>query len=367
MTWFDWFLAAGLSALALMSALPFSRHPAWVVRVWDFTRLQAVGLALILLAVGVWQPAEASVLGTPAAALSVGALALHAWFIRPYSRLHRKEVPDAAPGDDRPALKLMAANVLCPSRAADRLLDLVDRYEPDILVTLETDAWWQKALGRLRRTHPHGLDCPLDNLYGMHLYSRHPLVDARIQYLVQDDVPSMHARLDLPAGESVYLHFVHPAPPSPTENETSVERDAELVVLARALADAKAPVIVAGDLNDVAWSRTTTLFRKVSGLLDLRVGRGLYNTFHTGIPVLRFPLDHVFVSSHFSLRRLERLPDFGSDHFPIFCELVLHRAHVGAPAVEPANGDDRAEADELVERAGDDLSPDDVHQPRRKR
>jgi hypothetical protein len=77
-----------------------------------------------------------------------------------------------------------------------------------------------------------------------------------------------------------------PVPPTP-----SYGRDAELVLIGREIDGASRPAVVAGDLNDVAWSSTTTLFQKISGTLDPRVGRGLYNSFHAKSPLLRFPLD----------------------------------------------------------------------------
>jgi hypothetical protein len=89
-------------------------------------------------------------------------------------------------------------------------------------------------------------------------------------------------------------------------------------------------------LNDVAWSRTTKLFQKMSGLLDPRVGRGFFNTFHAHIPLLRFSLDHIFHSSEFRVRKLKVLADVGSDHFPVFVELSLEpEAVLQQPAPAP--------------------------------
>lgn len=127
-----------------------------------------------------------------------------------------------------------------------------------------------------------------------------------------------------------------------------MERDAELIVVGKQVAKASLPVLVTGDLNDVAWSATTRLFRKISGLLDPRVGRGMFNTFHAGYFFLRWPLDHLFHSRHFTLGTIQRLPHFGSDHFPILVELALEPERSTQQQGLHANREEQAWADEKV-------------------
>ena len=89
--------------------------------------------------------------------------------------------------------------------------------------------------------------------------------------------------------------------------------------------DCSLPVVVFGDLNDVAWSHTTELFRKTSELLDPRRGRGFYSTFSAHHWFIRYPLDYIFCSKHFSLINMLRLPKNGSDHFATFTHLSLRK------------------------------------------
>ena len=108
------------------------------------------------------------------------------------------------------------------------------------------------------------------------------------------------------------------------------------------------PAVVAGDLNDVAWSPTSELFLRVSGLLDPRIGRGFYNTFDANIPPLRFPLDHVFHSNCFKLVQLKRLAYVGSDHFPILIELCYEpQAPDEQPETQQRSGDAEDARDKL--------------------
>ena len=191
---------------------------------------------------------------------------------------------------------------------------------------------------------------PLDNTYGMVLYSRLPLQAPEVEYLVEDDVPSIHADVLLD-GRRVALRFIHPTPPVPTESLDSTERDAELMLVGREVRGLDRPAVVAGDLNDVAWSRTTRLFQRISGTLDPRRGRGFYASFHARYPFLRWPLDYVFHTEHFELVALERLGPNGSDHFPILVALRLTPdARQEQDRPDPAPGD-REEAEEQIEEA----------------
>jgi len=251
--------------------------------------------------------------------------------------------------------------VLGANRDSETLLELVRQHQPDVLVTLESDQWWQEQLATLETDMPHTMKCPLDNLYGMHAYSRLTLDEKEISYLIEDDIPSMHAVLELRTGDCVRMHFLHPAPPSPSENPESSERDAELVIVACSVADSDKPSIVTGDLNDVAWSRTTRLFRKLSGLLDPRVGRGMFNTFHANYPFLRWPLDHLFHSEHFTVSSIQRLPNIGSDHFALLTKLCYTPARCAGQEGLEADGSDRSLASSIAGQQ--DASAADVPEP----
>jgi endonuclease/exonuclease/phosphatase (EEP) superfamily protein YafD len=240
--------------------------------------------------------------------------------------------------------------VLRDNRNIGKYLQIVKEADPDILLAVETNMWWTEQLQRLEKQYRYVVQYPLDNCYGMLLYSRLKLIDPEIKFLVEDDVPSIHTGVELRSGERIALHCLHPRPPHPPTDQDTTERDAELLIVGRAIKETNKPALVAGDLNDVAWSYTTTLFQKISGLLDPRIGRGMYNTFDATNPLFRWPLDHVFHSNHFKLIALKRLPYFGSDHFPMYIELS-HEPEAEAQQPEPsATVEERLEATEKIDK-----------------
>ncbi|MCV2403149.1 endonuclease/exonuclease/phosphatase family protein [Marinomonas sp. C2222] len=314
-------LIASTLFVLLVTLLPLLRLSHWVIRGMDFPRLQFTAVSSVLLVAQLLLLDDEWLITPILIVITALCLMWQLFWILPYTFFWSKEVKTSINHNTDNQISVLTSNVLTTNRNSEALIELVKHHQPDVLVTLESDKWWEEKLEVLEAEMPYTIKCPLDNLYGMHVFSRLPLDDQEISYLVEDDVPSIHTTLELRTGDKVRALFLHPAPPSPTENPESIQRDAELVIVARSVAESDLPVIVTGDLNDVAWSATTRLFRKMSGLLDPRVGRGIFNTFHADYPIVRWPLDHLFHSKHFTLQDIKRLPSIGSDHFPLLTRL----------------------------------------------
>ncbi|WP_353144368.1 endonuclease/exonuclease/phosphatase family protein [Acinetobacter pragensis] len=299
----------------------------WWFRGADFPRLQILALgfiafALLLVWPQPWDTAREVIL-----VMLIAALAYQLKMVLPYTFLWKKQVKKVKNEQLNPErqISLIVSNVLTPNDKYHLLIAEIEKYQPDLVLTLETDQTWQNALSAIEKDYPYRVLVPLDNLYGMHLYSRLPLQETEVKFILSDEIPSIHTTVMLRSGEAVQLYCLHPKPPSPTEAKDSTLRDAELLIVGDQIKDLDESCIVMGDLNDVAWSRTTRLFQRISGLLDPRVGRHYVNTFHADYPLLRWSLDHVFHSTDFALVQMKRLRHIGSDHFPVYVSLQTGR------------------------------------------
>lgn len=334
--------------LALATLLPLVKVPSGIVRVCDFPRIQIAGAALLLMLTA-WALdgiREHALVTAVLLAIIVGQ-GYACRMYTPFYPVQSRRLTGA--GDPANSLRILSANVKMSNRRFGAAVDLAARMSPDIAIFIEVDHAWVEALGALKSELPHAVEWPGDNAYGMLVLSRLPLNDPEIRFLVFDNVPSVRAKVRLRNGEYVRIYAVHPEPPVPYED--TVGRDGELVMIAAEVKRDPLPAIVAGDLNDVAWSRTTRRFQRLSGLLDPRVGRGFFNTFDARFPGLRWPLDHLFHDRRFRLVSIERLPYIGSDHFPIMFELSLDKTP--APVAEKISAADAQDKEEARDVAAD--------------
>ncbi|PKV66617.1 endonuclease/exonuclease/phosphatase family protein [Pontibacter ramchanderi] len=335
--------------LTLFSFLPLIKSPLWWIRVLDFPRLH---VAILLTGVLVAYVALFGFAGDAAeiAMLVLWVLAIanemrYVYFFTPVAPVEALRTEVAKPAN---CITLMISNVRMTNKKYEKFLQLVLRADPDIVLINEPDsAWHQHLQPELSKRFPYAIEKPLENTYGMLLYSKFKLLDSEIRFMVEDDIPSFFTTVELPSGLLFDLYTVHPQPPRLLQNTET--REAELLIAAKAVKKSPHPSIVAGDLNDVAWSSTTKLFKQISGMLDPRVGRGFYNTYNAYIPLFRYPLDHVFYDPSFRLVHMERLPKFGSDHFPILITLNYEPKLQNEQQPPKADAEDHEEANELIQ------------------
>jgi endonuclease/exonuclease/phosphatase (EEP) superfamily protein YafD len=318
----------------------------WWIRVLDFPRLQISAILALMLLV-YWPLSSRGTVSSAIIIASLVALGWQVWLVIPYTPLWKQQMISADTCEPQVRVRFLIANVFQDNRNAESLLSLVRESDPDVILLTEIDKRWERDVGSLKEDYPATVLEPLSNTYGIGLYSRLVLKDAKVRYLVEDDIPSIRVAITLRNGTDFTMWGVHPAPPRP-KSDTD-QRDAELLLVAKEAAAVPGPAVVAGDLNDVAWSSTTTLFQKVSGLLDPRIGRGLYATFNANWPLLKWPLDHLFASKEWTLGEFRRLKDIGSDHYPILVELC-HRPQAAAIQKEPSTKpSDLQKAEEHIE------------------
>ena len=300
----------------------------WWIRGADFPRLQILVLGFIAFVLFLLVDHPWTAFNQLLFVGLIAALAYQLKMVLPYTFVWKKQVKQVKQDQLDPdrQISLIVSNVLTTNTKYHLLIEQIQTHQPDLVLTLETDHAWQDALAVIEPDYPYRVPVPLDNLYGMHLYSKLELSETEVKFILSDEIPSIHTKVLLRSGQPVQLYCLHPKPPSPTEAKDSTLRDAELLIVGDQIKDLDESCIVMGDLNDVAWSRTTRLFQRISGLLDPRVGRRYVNTFHADYPLLRWSLDHVFHSTDFALVHMERLKHVGSDHFPVY--LVLQTGRV---------------------------------------
>lgn len=335
--------------LGLATALPFLPLAHGIVRVGDFPRQQILSIAAIVL-VAALLVADAEPAWIAIIALLAAIIVVQGWFVLQFTPLWRRETADHR-GEPGAHLRVVASNVKMSNTRHAEMAQTLSGANPDIAILMEVDATWMKGLAPFLDTYPHLIDLHQQNSYGMALVSRFPLEDVETGCLLTEGVPSIIATVRLPDGQRFRLYSIHPEPPVPHRGTEG--RDGETSLVALRTRDEELPVLVSGDLNDVAWSGTTRRFRRISRLLDPRIGRMVFSTFDARYPLIRWPLDHLFHSPEFRLVSMNRLAGSGSDHFPVCFELVLCATEQAESMPEEADAEDIERAEELVDEAAE--------------
>ncbi|SRX75921.1 endonuclease/exonuclease/phosphatase family protein [Aequorivita antarctica] len=325
---------------------PATGNPHWFFRTADFVRIQSLLIQLILLGIFLYFEENYTVFSWILLIALVASILYQIYKVFPYSSLFPRRRSHAVSDGQ---VSILAGNVLQTNSCFPDFLNEIKRFDPDLVLAMESNKDWENCLSEIEETYPYTVKIPLENFYGMHVYSKIELLNVEVKYQIEDDKPSIFFDFPIEGAPPIFFCCLHPAPPSPTENETSKERDAELMLTGKRIRKLDKPTVVCGDMNDVVWSRTTRLFKKMTGMIDPRVGRGFFSTYNAKYFFLRFPLDHLFHTRDLYVEKMVRSKNFGSDHFAMYYE-IHHKKQVSTPRNPKLNGDDKEEIENLIEK-----------------
>ncbi|UUV21878.1 endonuclease/exonuclease/phosphatase family protein [Paenimyroides aestuarii] len=341
--------------LVFASLVPLIQNQHWFFRIFDFGKVQILVLQLLVF-IAAWFLLPKSTNFYIMQAALMGCMIYEMYLLYPYTPLYNIETKTKNQNSSK-SISILSTNIYQFNKEYHRFLNLVNEVNPDIILTMESNQDWENALQPLKEQYPYFCEIALENTYGMHLYSKIEMTNCQKHYFMADDIPSIEAAFKTNDGFEFVFFGVHPPPPSPTEEENAKERDGELLAVAKKVKQNKKPTVVIGDFNNVAWAKSSVLFRKTSETIDPRIGRGFISTFHANYKLLRFPIDQMFHTTDIFVEKLKALQPIGSDHLPLYCSFFIDKINNDQEdLVEPIEKEDYEDINEMIEEGKNEES-----------
>jgi endonuclease/exonuclease/phosphatase (EEP) superfamily protein YafD len=183
----------------VVTILPLVRSDYWTFRSMEYPRLQKLCIGFVIVVLQLVFLRESEYFWWMFLPVVTGIVFLLVK-IFPYTSFSPVEMKVISAADEKAQVKILTANVLEPNSQYDKLLNLIDAKDPDIVFLVETDHTWNNAMQVLDHKFPYSLKNPLDNTYGLLFFSRLKLRDEKIIFRVEEDVPSVEAEVQLPSG-----------------------------------------------------------------------------------------------------------------------------------------------------------------------
>lgn len=234
------------------------------------------------------------------------------WHISLISPALAARTPPAACGE---TLTLLSANLLMvnpdPSILGQEILDA----NADLLAFQEYSSRWEEELRKngVRKAYPYGIDIVRDDSFGTAIWSKTPLVDARLFELTE--LPQSRAQVRIGSGVVDILN-IHTLPPRTVAY--LAPHKAALDTLYTWMAETPDPYIVTGDFNASAYAPFSRRARKIADNAWELIGHGMGYTWPNGVfPLPPMRLDHVWLARDLTVTAMEIGTGAYSDHRPL--------------------------------------------------
>jgi endonuclease/exonuclease/phosphatase (EEP) superfamily protein YafD len=217
------------------------------------------------------------------------------------------------------SLRVLVTNVEVGNTDFAAVDRLVAQARPDVLGVIELTPPMARHLHAALPLYRVGILEVRDDAYGIGVYSRLPLLSAKIARFPSDGPPTVVARVRV-AGKpvSVVVTHVH----TTFAGSIHVRHLDALAAAARSQLGKR--VVVCGDFNTPPWSSPLRDFAADARVRDLYGGRAWAGySWPTWSYALRVPLDNCFVSNGVAVTGHHDGPNVGSDHRPLVVDISV--------------------------------------------
>lgn len=307
---------AGIAATCLLASIIPALEPVTELAPWTAATAAVAGLAG--LAARKWIPSWSSICCLASSAILAVAFGPAQW----RAVVAWKSSPGAV------ELRVMSLNFWFENPDTERLLDLIEQTDPDIIVLTEAG---ESALIRLSAglsEYPSRFTCGAMPYCGVAIFSRlsgRPLPGGAdlADGLTRPPgdwgvIPMAAAEFQLPDGEWFPVAAAHAL------RRGGVAADAASMSAVAQMTmglPRKDLAILAGDFNSPDWSWTLRRLEERIPLqrrtFGVRTWPAPSSPLNAGVPAAVFGIDHVFAGRGWLTVSVERGPDVGSDHYPV--------------------------------------------------
>jgi endonuclease/exonuclease/phosphatase (EEP) superfamily protein YafD len=217
------------------------------------------------------------------------------------------------------ALRLVVANVEVGNTDFGAVRRLVVKTRPDLFGVTELTPAMARHLGNELPGYRTSIVDPREDAYGIGVYSRLPLLSAKIVHFPSDGPASVVARLRV-SGKTVTVVVTHVH--TPFAGSIHVRQLEALAAAARSRLGKR--VAVCGDFNTPPWTGPLRRFAEAARLRDLYGSRAWAGySWPTWGSFLRVPLDNCFVGNGVAVTDHHDGPNVGSDHRPLVVDVAV--------------------------------------------
>ncbi|NJR76814.1 MAG: endonuclease/exonuclease/phosphatase family protein [Scytonema sp. CRU_2_7] len=231
-------------------------------------------------------------------------------------------------GNATKQIRLLSFNINIQNNDDKEVINVVQDNRPAVALFLEVNrSGFDNLKAGLKNTLPYNFRSPGG---GLAIFSRLPIQDVKADNFNGKGGHNLIATLTVDK-QSIKLIGTHPIVPVTRNNFH--RRNLQLAALSDYIRELNQPLILMGDFNLTPWSPYYRRFINKTNLHNTRLGFGILPSWprpatHVNlpswvIPLMNIPIDHCFVSKHFSVTQIYTGANANSDHAPLITDLVL--------------------------------------------